>query len=320
MITMDKFFVLLCLFSTFLLYTSPPRILIQRRMGNLCKAEEIAIMMKRAFCLALLLLSLPFAAFAEPGWNSVKEILRKDFPSRVNCPAEDITQIEDAKATYYWKDKEYFPALSMFSYPGWVYYKGELPGEIRRQKIIANYKLIAGNWQFDSCGVPVRGGNDQVTPAAKLPPLPTPPSIDTVKNKYIEYLKAKYSDGTELLDLSITKFDTAANLSHVKNSDGSYASVSFEANAKIEFTATIKDGGRYQKITGKGPATLMAQTSKEPAAEWYKSTEVKEWNIHVMEDPTKFSHDYENIEEPTKGIPSAPSLPKSVKGLKNFFN
>lgn len=277
-------------------------------------------MMRRTFCFVLLLSSVPFAAFAEPGWNSVKEILRKEFPEKVNCPAEDIIKIEDAKSSYYWKDKEYFPPVTMFSYPGWVYYKGELPGEVRRQKITANYESIADKWQYKFCGVPASGGNEQVTAASKLPPLPSPPSIETVKNQYIEYLKTKYSDGVKLLDLSVTRFDTADKLSHVKNSDGSYARVSFEAKAQIEFVATIKDGGRYQKITGQGPAKLSAQTSKEPAAQWYKSTEVDTWNISVMEDPLKFTHDYKNIEEPKGSIPATPSLPKNVKGLKDFFN
>ncbi len=265
----------------------------------------------------LLFLSLPFVIFAEPGWNSVKDILRQEFPSKVNCPAQDIIKIEDAKDTSYWVNREYFPPVDMYSYSGWVYYKGELPGEVRRQKIIANYEKIAGKWQYKFCGVPMSGGNDQVTPASKKPPLPEPPSIDTVKKQYIAVLKKKYSDNAELIDLSIEKFDTADKLSHVKNSDGSYAGVSFEAKASIKFIAKVKDGGRYQKITGEGPAKLLAQATKDPATQWYQSTEVKDWKIMVMEDPLKFSYNYENIEEPKSVIPSTPSIPKGLKGLFN---
>ena len=66
----------------------------------------------------MLLVSLPFAAFAEPGWNSVKEILRKEFPDKVNAPASDIIKIEDAKDSSYWKDKDQFPPAQMLSCPG----------------------------------------------------------------------------------------------------------------------------------------------------------------------------------------------------------
>ena len=33
--------------------------------------------MKKMLCFMMLFACLPFAAFAEPGWSSVKEILRK---------------------------------------------------------------------------------------------------------------------------------------------------------------------------------------------------------------------------------------------------
>jgi hypothetical protein len=276
-------------------------------------------MFRRVLCLLTLILGVSSAAFAEPGWKDVKEILRKNFTDKVNCPAADIIKIEDAKDAYYWKNKEYFPAVDMYSYSGWVYYKGELPGEIRRQKIIANFESIAGKWQYKFCGVPMEGGNDQVKPADKLPPLPVPPSIETVKKTYIDYLTEKYSNNAKLISLSVSKFDAPDKLSYVKNKDGSYSAVSFEAKAEIEFVATVKDGGRYQKITGKGPANLSARTSKDPATDWYKSTEVKKWNILILEDPESFHHDYEDIEEPVSAGSSLPSLPLKKKGITDFF-
>ena len=276
--------------------------------------------MKKMLCFMMLFACLPFAAFAEPGWSSVKEILRKEFPDKVNAPASDIIKIEDAKDGSYWKDKEQFPPAQMFSYSGWVYYKGELPGEVRRQRIIANFELIAGQWQYKFCGVPMSGGNDQVTAATKRPPLPVPPAIDAVKKQYIDYLKEKYSSGGDkLVDLSLTRFDAPSKLTHVPNEDGSYSSVTFGADAKIEFVAKVRNGARYQKITGSGPAKLSAQAAKEPASEWFKSVEVKKWNIAVFEDPIEFKHDYEDIEETDSPLPSVPAASK-LKGLKGLFD
>lgn len=276
--------------------------------------------MKRTLCFLMLIMCLPFAAFAEPGWNSVKEILRKDFPDKVNAPASDIIKIEDAKDTSYWKDKDQFPPAQMFSYAGWVYYKGELPGEVRRQKIVANFELIAGQWQYKFCGVPASGGNDQVTAAAKRPPLPVPPSVEAVKNEYIAHLKEKYSSGGDkLVDLSVTAFSAPSKLAYVPNDDGSYASVTFGADAKIEFVAKVRNGVRYQKITGTGPAKISAQAAKEPASEWFKSVEVKKWNVVVFEDPMEFKHDYEDIDEEESSLPSVPAASK-LKGLKGLFD
>lgn len=252
---------------------------------------------------AIALIILPVAAFAEPSWETTKAVIKKDIPNRLNGKI-NLIKIEDAKDGERWMNRDVFPAAVMYTHSGWVYFSTDedLPGETFRQRICANYEQISGKWVFKNTGIPVDNDFEQVTPPKKLPPLPAAPDASLAKDAYIESLKKYFrescSPGLEPQKINIEEFEIKGKPVYRKDPNG-YMTVTYVCPVKVKYSAIVKEisGNTVYKATGYGPAEVTFSATKKPAKLWYESTKVDKWDTSVTPDYTEFHNDREEMHE-----------------------
>ena len=252
---------------------------------------------------AIALVALPVAAFAEPAWETTKAAIKKDIPNRLNGKI-NLIKIEDAKDGERWMNRDVFPAAVMYTQSGWVYFTTDedLPGESFKQRICVNYENIDGKWVFKSTGIPVDNDFEQVTPPKKLPPLPAAPDASLAKEAYIESLKKYFrescSPGLEPQKINIEEFEIKGKPVYKKDPNG-YMTVTYVCPVKVKYSAIVKEisGSKLYKATGYGPAEVNFSATKKPAKLWYESTAVDKWETSVTPDYTEFHNDREEMQE-----------------------
>lgn len=268
------------------------------------------------------------ASAKKPEWPEIKTAVQNS----AVIEKSKIIKIEDAKNETLWKDSD-FPPTTLLTHSGWIYYKGELPGLVRRQLVTITYKRIDEFWQIYT-GL-ADGTNEEVTPPAKIPPLPPAPDVSIAKDTFIKNIKEKfatgYSPGSEFLELKVDKFEYDGAPKYEKTPAG-YGTVRYTSVVKIKYSGVTQDLDSYKKKyneSGEGTAVITFETTKDPATLWYDSTDVKEWNINLDINYAYFDKKSEQIKEKkaNKVEEKKPDEPKEDKdsdgdvlgGLKKLF-
>jgi hypothetical protein len=275
----------------------------------------------------------PAALFAEPAWNDIKAMVKKDIPTHFSGKI-NVLKIENAKDGSRWMNRDVFPAAVMYTHSGWVYYTTEddLPGEVTRQRICVNYEKIDGTWVFKSTGIPVDNSTEQVSPPTKIPPLPAAPDAAIAKEAYIEmvksYFKTGYNPPMEVENLTIDSFEFKGKPVYKRSEEG-YGIVTYTCPVQIKYTAIVKETEGWKdtyKVVAEGPAEAVFVAEKKPAKLWYESTKVDKWKVNVVESYTDFHKDQEKQsgESGTSSSDSSDDTGSSVKkklpGLKKLFD